>query len=104
MKTIKDLTSVHINKILSIIFAKEITAGQIHWTEEKDFVIAIFKVEECTVTDKYDTVEYGIQITDDLCVNHVWYWKCKHSTSNEYRPLYNHHAITKYLINEGFNV
>lgn len=104
MKTIKDITSKHINEIYSLIIGKDSVAGFIEWTPLKDFVVAKFKTEECKVSDNYDMIDYGIQINDDLRVDHIWTWKRKNSISIEYRPLYNHHAITKYLISEGFDV
>ncbi len=104
MKTIKDITSKEINEIYSLIIGQKCTAGKIGWSEQKDFVVATFKVEECVVSDDYDTIEYGIQIDDELRVDHVWTWKSGASMSMEYRPLYNHHAITEYLLKEGFNV
>lgn len=105
MKTIKDLSIENINKIYSIIVGESCNAGKVEWTPEKDFVIAIFKIEDCVVSDNYDTIEYGLQINSDLEVDHTWI--CKNSKGHisiEHRPLYNHHSITKYLINEGFSV
>jgi hypothetical protein len=105
MKTIKDLSIENINKIYSIIVNNESSLGNIEWTLERDFVCATFKIEDCIVSDNYDTVEYGLQINSNLDVDYVWVWKTnKGHTSIEYRPLRNHHSITKYLISEGFNI
>ena len=103
-KTIQDITINHINKIYSIIIGKDCVAGKINWSEKHDFVFAIFKIEECVVSDNYDTVEYGLEINEKLNVNHVWYWVAKNGTANDSQPLYNHHEITKYLIREGFDI
>lgn len=103
MKTIKDLTSEHINKIYSIIIGKERTAGSIEWTPEHNFVIAVFKKEK-SLDERYDFVEMGIQINENLEVRHVWNYTTKNGTAISNEPLYNHHKITKYLIGEGFDV
>ena len=113
MKTIKDITSEHINKIYSIIVGRECTAGKIEWTPDRKFVVAIFKVEESHVYKIYDpvkmennidTVEMGITIDENLEVRYVWNWKNETQTSVDYQPLYNHHQITKYLLDEGFDL
>ena len=105
MKTIKDLTIENINQIYSLIIGKNCNAGKVEWTSERDFVIAVFKIDDCVVSDNYDTIEYGISINSDLEVDHNWTWKNnKGDISIEHRPLYNHHSITKYLISEGFSV
>jgi hypothetical protein len=104
MKTIKDISIENINKIYSIIIDKSCTAGNIEWTDKKDFVIATFKIEDCKISDNYDIIEYGIQINCNLQVDHIWTYKTKGSSYTEYRPLYNQHKITKYLINEGFDI
>lgn len=106
IKTIQDLESKHINKIYSLIMGENRSeiAGKIEWTKNKSFVIAIFKVEKCTVNKEYETIEYGIEIDEKLNVNHVWLWKKKKGTAIESHPLYNHHKITKYLIDEGFEL
>lgn len=107
MKTFKDLKCEHINKIYSIILGREVTAGKIDWTEKNDFVVAVFKKEECVTTSNYDFVEYGITINDNLEVHHTWWWinnTTKHSTAVDDQPLYHHHQITKYLMDQGFDV
>jgi len=105
MKTIKDLTIENINQIYSFIIGEPCNAGKVEWTDEKDFVFAVFKVEECVVSDNYDTIEYGLSINSELEVDHTWTWVTKEGhISIEHRPLYNHHSITKYLIDEGFQV
>lgn len=105
MKTIKDLTIENINQIYSLINGKPCNAGKVEWTLEKDFVIAVFKIEDCVVSDNYDTIEYGLSVNSKLEVDHTWTWKNNLGhISIEHRPLSNHHSITKYLINEGFSV
>lgn len=105
MKTIKDLKLKNIEKIISILLGKSIDGGiRTEWTSEHDFVIAIFKSEDCVVSDNYDTIDYGIQINDRMEIDHVWDWKRNGSISVEHRPLHNHHAITKYLMDEGFQL
>lgn len=108
MKTIKDLTSRNINKICSIIIEREITCGQIRWTPEHDYVIASWKKEESD-DPRYDWVEMRITINEDLQVNYEWNYinEIKPGAKGMgviYRPLHNHHKITKYLIKEGFDV
>ena len=105
MKTIKDLTIENINQIYSLIIGKPCNVGKIEWTNDKDFVDAVFKVEDCVVSDNYYTLEYGISINSKLEVDHTLTWKNnKGHISIEHKPLYNHHYITKYLITEGFGV
>jgi len=104
MKTIKDLTIENINHIYSLIIGRESTAGNIGWTKEKDFVQAIFKVEECHIDDIYDTIEFGININSELRVDFIAKYISKRETVISYNPLYNQHEITKYLIDEGFSV
>lgn len=105
MKTIKDLKIEHINKIYSLIIDKDVTAGKIEWTPEKDFVVAVFKIEDCVISDNYDTIEYGLSINSNLEVDHTWTWKNnKGHISIEHRPLSNHHFITVYLMDDGFDV
>jgi len=105
MKTIKDLTIENINQIYSLIIGKPCNAGKVEWTTEKDFVTAVFKIEDCVVFDNYNTIEYGLSVNSELEVDHTWTWKNnKGHISIEHRPLSNHHSITKYLINEGFSV
>lgn len=104
MKTIKDLSIENINKIYSIIIGEERFAGDVQWTSDKDFVIATFKVEECTTSGKYDTIKYGIEINSSLQVTYTWTYVNSKGHSTEYRPLYNHHEITKYLLSEGFDL
>ena len=104
MKTIQDLKSEHINKIYSIMMGRECTAGKIDWCDGHDFVVAVFKTEECTINDRYDTIEYGIMIGDDLEVKFTWWWINKIGTACEQRYLPNHHLVTKYMMEEGFDV
>jgi hypothetical protein len=103
-KTIKDITIENINQIYSFIIGKPSIAGKVEWTTEKDFVVAVFKIEDCVVSDDYDTIEYGISINSKLEIDHTWTWKNNKGISIEHRPLSNHHSITKYMINEGFSV
>lgn len=103
-KTTKDLTDKDVNKIYSIIIGnKDCVALEIERVGD-DFITAIFKTERCTVNDNYDTVEYGLQINEDLQVDHIWTWGRKGSASIETRPLYNQHKITRYLISENFDI
>ena len=104
MKTFKDLKCEHINKIYSIIVGREATAGKIEWTPNKDYVVAVFKKEECVTDDKYDFVEYGLTINDDLEVHYTWWWINKQGDAVDSQPLYHHHQITKYLMDQGFDV
>lgn len=103
MKNIKNITIDDINNIYSLIIGEPRTAGKVEWTEEKDFVIAVFKIEESSLP-QYNTVEMGIQINEDLNVDHVWWYINDKGTGVVYQPLRNHNKITKYLIKEGFNV
>lgn len=105
MKGISDLTTENINKIYSLIVGETRNAGKIEWSRERDFVVATFKVEDCVVSDDYDTVEFGIIIDSELIVDHIWTWKnSRGHNAIEHRSLYNHHSITKYLMDEGFAV
>lgn len=104
MKTIKDLTIENINEIYSIIIGRKTKVIKIEWSTDKDFVIASFKVEKCKVSENFDKIEYGIHINEDLEVKHVWTWWNKTRHVVDCQPLYNHHKITKYMLQEGFNV
>ena len=45
-----------------------------------------------------------MHINDELEVTSVWYYVNEKGSGNQYQRLYNHHAITKYMIKEGFDV
>lgn len=104
MKTIYDITDKHINEIYSIIVNRTQEAIKVDRVDESGFIIAIFKIEECVIDKRYENIEYGIYITPDLEVKYVWHYKNKKETVVEYKHLSNHHKVTKYMIDKGFDI
>ena len=103
--TIKDLTDDHINDIYSILYGKvNLIAKKIEWVTEKDFVVVTFKTKECEFDDRYDTIDFGMTIDEDLVICHTWWYNNGSGHATVPQHIRNHHAITKYLITYGFDV
>ena len=104
MKTVYDVNDKHINEIYSIIVNRTAKAIKTDRVDKSGFIIAIFKEEKCVIDKRYENIEYGIYITPDLEVKYVWHYKNEKGTAVEYQHLSNHHKVTKYMVDEGFDI
>jgi hypothetical protein len=105
LRPLSDMKFSEVNKIVSILIDKDKTCGYIEFADDKkDFLIAIFKKEECEVGEKYDYVDMGIQIDSDFDINYVWNYHYKNGTAQSSQKLSNQHKITAYLIERKFDI
>lgn len=104
LRPMSSLLYSEINEICSILLNKECTCGSIEWVEQKDFLVAKFKVEETYPHDKYDRVEMGITIDSNFQINYNWDYCYAKGTEVSSQNLYNHNEITAYLIFKKFDI
>lgn len=104
LRPLSDMKFSEVNKIVSIMLGRKQTCGHIEWTDNKDFLIATFNMEECHIDDKYDYIKMGIHINSEFEIDYVWNYCYINGEAQQSQKLYNQHKITAYLIERKFDI
>ncbi len=107
LRPLSDMKVAELNDICSILIGREITCGDIGWTDDRTFVSAYWKKEEAQ-DEKYQWVKMGIGIDEDMDVNYVWVYTYENGTgfkshSSAPQKLCHHNEITRYLVKQRFD-
>jgi hypothetical protein len=103
LRQLASMTKEECDELCTVMLSTPITCYSFDIAKESDFLVANFRNEETTGCE-YSNIVMGIQIDRNFNVNHVWNYKYPNGTVQSSEQLYNHHFVTLWFINKGFDV
>lgn len=103
MKQIQDLSDIQIDRIISIMLGKQFEGALIERSSDNKFIIAEYKRTR-SIDERYDFIKMNITIDEDFQIKNNWDYHHNKGIGATNQPLYNYQFITKYLMDEEFDI